>query len=76
MDKNIVDSIVIDKLEEALFNAGWAKETIECFLKSDPIIPSPISLTTFEVDPSIDKVCSVEHPRMTDSSSLIFKATK
>lgn len=66
----------MDKLEKALSDAGWDKETIECFLKSDPVIPSQITLTTFEVDSNIEKTTVVEYPRIADSSSLVFKVSK
>lgn len=66
----------MDKLEKALFDAGWNKETIECFLKSDPIDPLPISSTTFDFDTSIDKLVTVDGPQIADSTSLVFKLSK
>ena len=66
----------MDKLEKALFDAGWNKEMIECFLKIDPIEPSPISLTKIDFDTNIDILATVDGPQISDSSSLVFMVTK
>ena len=70
-----MDNNIIDEIKKALLDAGWNKETIECFLKNDPITPLTKSFTTLE-EGDIDKVAAVEYPRITNSSSLIFKVNK
>ncbi len=63
----------MDELEKVLYDAGWNKETIDCFLKHDPVTPSTISMTTFDVEYSIDKADVAECPEKVDSSSFVFK---
>ena len=61
----------MEKLEKALFDAGWSKETIDCFFKSDPVTPPSVSFSSFEV--KTDTADKIDFPKVSDSSSLVFK---
>lgn len=71
----------MDELERVLFDAGWNKETIEYFLKNDPVVPLHSFLTTIDLtaddnEMTFDRIDSMDCPQKADSSSLVFKVSK